>query len=237
VTLNEMLDRLADAQERQRWFVADAAHELRSPLANIRTQLEVAERLGEGGTLPADLMADVKRLSGLVEDLLLLARVDADTRPPPQLSAVDARELVAEVTRAYAGARVPVTLVAEESLMIMVDPDELHRAVGNVVDNAVRHARTRVTVAATVDQDQAVISVSDDGAGIPPEHRELVFERFTRLDDARGRNSGGAGLGLAIVRDLLTRAGGTVAIKAGETPWQTRAELRLPLASIPKITN
>ena len=237
VTLNEMLDRLADAQERQRWFVADAAHELRSPLANIRTQLEVAERLGEGGTLPADLMADVKRLSGLVEDLLLLARVDADTRPLPQLSAVDARELVAEVTRAYAGARVPVTLVAEESLMIMVDPDELHRAVGNVVDNAVRHARTRVTVAATVDQDQAVISVSDDGAGIPPEHRELVFERFTRLDDARGRNSGGAGLGLAIVRDLLTRAGGTVAIKAGETPWQTRAELRLPLASIPKITN
>jgi signal transduction histidine kinase len=81
------------------------------------------------------------------------------------------------------------------------------------------------------------ISVSDDGPGIPPEDRERVFERFTRLDDARGRNSGGAGLGLAIVRDLLTRAGGTVAIKAAETPWQTRAELRLPLASIPKITN
>jgi signal transduction histidine kinase len=235
-TLNEMLDRLADAQERQRWFVADAAHELRSPLANIRAQLEVAERLGEGGTLPADLMADVKRLSGLVEDLLLLARVDADTRPPAQLSAVDARALVAEVTRAYAGARVPVTLVAKEPLMIMVDPDELHRAIGNVVDNAVRHARTRVTVAATADQDQAVISVSDDGPGIPLEHRQRVFERFTRLDDARGRNPGGAGLGLAIVRDLLARAGGTVAITAGETPWQTRAELRLPLASIPKIT-
>src|SRR5215207_2002023 len=235
-TLNEMLDRLADAQETQRSFVADAAHELRSPLANIRAQLEVAERLGEGGTLPADLMADVKRLTGLVEDLLLLARVDADARPPAQLSAVDARVLVAEVTRAYAGARVPVTLVAKERLMIMVDPDELHRAIGNVVDNAVRHARTRVTVAATADQDQAVISVSDDGLGIPLEHRERVFERFTRLDDARGRNSGGAGLGLAIVRDLLTRAGGTVAITAGETPWQTRAELRLPLASIPKIT-
>ncbi|HMI33942.1 MAG TPA: ATP-binding protein [Propionibacteriaceae bacterium] len=236
VTLNEMLDRLADAQGRQRSFVADAAHELRSPLANIRAQLEVAERLGEGGTLPADLMADVKRLSGLVEDLLLLARVDADARSPAQLSAVDARELVAEVTSAYANARVPVTLVAKERLMIMVDPDELHRAIGNVVDNAVRHARTRVTVAATADQDQAVISVSDDGPGIPLEHRERVFERFTRLDDARGRNSGGAGLGLAIVRDLLTRAGGTVAITAGETPWQTRAELRLPLASIPKIT-
>jgi signal transduction histidine kinase len=227
VTLNEMLDRLADAQERQRSFVADAAHELRSPLANIRAQLEVAERLGEGGTL---------RLSGLVEDLLLLARVDADTRPPAQLSAVDARDLVAEVTRAYANARVPVTLVAKEPIMIMVDPDELHRAVGNVLDNAVRHARTRVRVAATVDQDQAVISVSDDGPGIPPEHRERVFERFARLDDARGRNSGGAGLGLAIVRDLLTRAGGTVAITAGEAPLQTRAELRLPLVPVPKIT-
>ena len=112
VTLNEMLDRLADAQERQRSFVADAAHELRSPLANIQAQLEVAERLGEGGTLPADLMLDVKRLSGLVEDLLLLARADADTRPPARLTAVDARELVVEVTGAYANARVPVTLVA-----------------------------------------------------------------------------------------------------------------------------
>jgi signal transduction histidine kinase len=236
VTLNEMLDRLADAQERQRSFVADAAHELRSPLANIQAQLEVAERLGEGGTLPADLIADVRRLSGLVEDLLLLARVDADTRPPAQLSSVDGRALVAEVTRAYANARVPVSLTANEPILIRVDPNELHRAVRNVVDNAVRHARTRVTVAATVDQDQAVISVSDDGQGIPPEHRERVFQRFTRLDDARGRNSGGAGLGLAIVRDLLTRAGGTVAITAGEAPWQTRAELRLPLASVPKIT-
>jgi signal transduction histidine kinase len=121
-------------------------------------------------------------------------------------------------------------LTANEPIMIRVDPNELHRAVRNVVDNAVRHARTRVTVAATVDQDQAVISVSDDGQGIPPEHRERVFQRFTRLDDARGRNSGGAGLGLAIVRDLLTRAGGTVAITAGEAPWRTRAELRLPLA-------
>ena len=236
VTLNGMLDRLADAQELQRSFVADAAHELRSPLANIQAQLEVAERLGEGGTLPADLMLDVKRLSGLVEDLLLLARADADTRPPARLVPVDARELLAEVTVAYGNARVPVTLVANDPVMIMVDADELHRAVGNVVDNAVRHAHTRVEVAARVDHGQAVISVSDDGPGIPPEDRERVFERFTRLDDARGRNSGGAGLGLAIVRDLLTRAGGSVTITAGATPWQTRAELRLPLAPTPTIT-
>ncbi len=230
VTLNEMLDRLAGAQERQRSFVADAAHELRSPLASIQAQLEVAGRLGDGGTLPSDLMPDVKRLSGLVEDLLLLARADADTKPPARLARIDARDLVIEVAGAYAAARVPVTLVANQPVMIMVDADELHRAVGNLVDNAVRHARTQVEVAARVDQSWAVISVSDDGPGIAPEDRERVFERFTRLDDARGRNSGGAGLGLAIVRELVIRAGGTVAFTAVEAPWSTRAELRLPAA-------
>ncbi len=236
VTLNEMLDRLAGAQERQRSFVADAAHELRSPLASIQAQLEVAGRLGDGGTLPGDLMPDVKRLAGLVEDLLLLARADADTKPAARLTRVDARGLVAEVTGAYAAARVPVTLVANRPVTIMVDADELHRAIGNLVDNAVRHARTQVEVAARVDQSSAVISVSDDGPGIAPDERERVFERFTRLDDARGRNSGGAGLGLAIVRELVIRAGGTVAFTAVEAPWSTRAELRLVLAPSTTVT-
>ena len=236
VTLNEMLDRLADAQERQRSFVADAAHELRSPLASIQAQLEVAGRLGDGGTLPSDLMPDVKRLTGLVEDLLLLARADADTKPPARLTRVDARELLADVTVSYAGARVLVALVAKKPVMIMVEVGELHRAVGNLVDNAVRYARTQVEVAARVDQGWAVISVSDDGPGIAREDRERVFERFTRLDDARGRNSGGAGLGLAIVRELVIRAGGTVAFTAVEAPWRTRAELRLPLGPTTTIT-
>ena len=234
ITLNEMLDRLAETQERQRAFVADAAHELRSPLASIQAQLEVAQRLGEGGTLPADLMVDVKRLSGLVEDLLLLARADADTRPPARLAAVDARDLVAELTMTYRDARVPVTLHADEPVIIMCAAEELRRAVSNVLDNAVRHATTRVEVEVTtsVDHDQAVISVSDDGPGIQPADRERVFERFTRLDDSRGRSSGGPGLGLAIARELVTRAGGTVALTAARPPWQTRAELRLPLAPI-----
>ena len=230
ITLNEMLDRLAEARERQRSFVADAAHELRSPLASIQAQLEVAQRLGEGGTLASDLMVDVKRLSGLVEDLLLLARADADTRPPARLEPVDACDLVSEVVEAYSDARVPVTIAVQERLMIKIDAEELRRALGNLIDNAVRHARTQVAVAAFVDHDHAVISVSDDGMGIPPEERERVFERFTRLDDARGRNSGGAGLGLAIVRELITRTGGTVRLTASEPPWNTRAELCLPLA-------
>ena len=234
ITLNEMLDRLAETQERQRAFVADAAHELRSPLASVQAQLEVAQRLGEGGTLPADLMVDVKRLSGLVEDLMLLARADADTRPPARLAAVDARDLMAELTMTYRNARVPVTLQADQPVIIMCAAEELRRAISNVLDNAVRHAATRVEVEVTtsVDHDQAVISVSDDGPGIQPADRERVFERFTRLDDSRGRSSGGAGLGLAIARELVTRAGGTVALTAARPPWQTRAELRLPLAPI-----
>jgi signal transduction histidine kinase len=230
VTLNEMLDRLAEVQERQQSFVADAAHELRSPLASIQAQLEVAQRLGEGGTLPADLMVDVKRLSGLVEDLLLLARADADTRPPARLNPVDAPDLVSETVTAYSDARVPVRVAASDQLLIMVDAEELRRAVENLIDNAVRHAHNRVEVEAFLDHDQAVISVSDDGPGIPAQDRERVFERFTRLDDSRGRNSGGAGLGLAIVRELVTRAGGTVTLTEAEPPWNTRVELRLPAA-------
>ena len=236
VTLNEMLDRLGEAQERQRSFVADAAHELRSPLASIQAQLEVAQRLGEGGTLPADLMVDVKRLSGLVEDLLLLARADADTRPPAHPRPVDAGDLVSEVAEGYSDARVSVTVAARERLMIMVDAEELRRAVGNLIDNAVRHARSGVAVAAFVEHDQAVIGISDDGPGIAPEDRERVFERFTRLDDARGRNSGGAGLGLAIVRELITRAGGTVRLTAAEPPWNLRAEVRVPLVETSTVT-
>jgi signal transduction histidine kinase len=230
ITLNEMLDRLAEANERQRAFVADAAHELRSPLASIQTQLEVAQRLGEGGTLPADLLVDVKRLSGLVEDLLLLARADADTKPPARLALINARDLVADVTKASSDARVPVEVAYDEPMMIMGDAEELRRALWNLIDNAVRHARTRVEVAARVDHDQAVVSVSDDGPGIPPQDRERVFERFTRLDGARERSSGGAGLGLAIVRELITRSGGTVALTSARPPWNIRAELRLPLA-------
>jgi signal transduction histidine kinase len=117
----------------------------------------------------------------------------------------------------------------------MVDAEELRRAVGNLVDNAVRHAHTGVEVATRVDQNQLVISVSDDGPGIPVEDRERVFERFTRLDNARARDSGGAGLGLAIVRELITRAGGDVRLTDAQFPWRTRAELRLPVAEAQQL--
>ncbi|HSU34238.1 MAG TPA: HAMP domain-containing sensor histidine kinase [Propionibacteriaceae bacterium] len=237
ITLNGMLDRLAAGRERQRSFVADAAHELRSPLASMRAQLEVAERLGEGGSLPADLLADVARLSGLVEDLLLLARSDADTRLPIQPSLVNGRDLLVEVADGYAGQRVPVTVRPGPPVMIMADAEELRRAVDNLVANAVRHAHTGVELAADVDHDQALLWVTDDGPGVAEQDRQRVFERFTRLDDARARDSGGSGLGLAIVQELVRRAGGTVALIDADPPWRLTAEIRLPRArSVPAIT-
>ncbi len=215
ITLNDMLDRLAAGRERQRSFVADAAHELRSPLASMQAQLEVAQHLGEGGTLPADLLVDLRRLSGLVEDLLLLARSDADAKVPTHPTVIDGRQLMIEVAAGFGGGAVPVTVQAGEPVMIMADAGELRRAIANLVANAVRYAASRVELGAVVDHGSALLTVSDDGPGIPEEDRERVFERFTRLDGARSRDSGGSGLGLAIVRELVTRAGGTIALTSG----------------------
>ncbi len=233
VTLNTMLDRLAAARERQRSFIADAAHELRSPLTSMRTQLEVAKRLGEGGSLTTDLLTDVQRLSGLVEDLLLLARSDADRRGPVVLETVEVRGLL-EGLVSDEGARGPgrVAVRVRPGPPVLVDADraELRRAVANLVANAVRHARTRVELDATVIAGRVRVSVSDDGPGIPAGDRERVFGRFTRLDDARARDAGGSGLGLAITQELVGRAGGTVGFEDGTDGWSLRAVIMLPLA-------
>ena len=178
-TLNGMLDRLAAARGRQRAFVADAAHELRSPLTSLRAQLDVARHLGEGGDLPADLLPDVDRLERLVEDLLLLAR-SSDNPAAPSRQRLDLGALLVETASRYAAARVPVTIVAHrlDADPLVADPvdagpfvadrvdagpvaadrvdagpfvvgerTELARALTNLVDNAVRHARTRVELA------------------------------------------------------------------------------------------
>lgn len=252
VTLNGMLDRLAAARSRQQSFVADAAHELRSPLTSIRTQLEVAQLLGDGGTLPADLMVDVARLATLIEDLLLLARADADTRGPANRQAVQVPALLSGLSMAYASARVPVRVMADPrtaasdaQLSVEADADELRRAVANLVDNAVRHATSGVWLAACADGTDVLVSVSDDGPGIAPADRERVFDRFTRLDDARDRDAGGSGLGLAIVRELVSRAEGTVGFGSVELPSPggavagrgLRAEIRLPRSASPSSTD
>lgn len=229
VTLNTMLDRLAAGRERQRSFVADAAHELRSPLTSMRTQLEVAQHLGEGGALTDDLLADVKRLSVLVEDLLLLARADADQRPPAVPETVELRSLLADVASSITEPRVPVRVVAGEPVLADADREELRRALANLVDNAIRHARSEVELNVAAADGAVRIGVSDDGPGIDPADRERVFDRFTRLDDARGRDGGGSGLGLAIVRQLVDRSGGSVRFVDGSGRWSLRAEIVLPL--------
>lgn len=231
VTLNGMLDRLAASRARQQSFVADAAHELRSPLASIRAQLEVAAHLGEAGRLPVDLLLDVGRLSALIEDLLLLARADSDTRRPAVPTRFDALALLAEVAAAYAAARIPVTTTGGAPIELSADRDELRRAISNLVDNAVRHASSRVHLGAEPAGTDVLLTVVDDGPGIAAEDRDRVFDRFTRLDAARARDAGGSGLGLAIVRELVGRSGGTVGF--ADAAGGLSAQIRLPTGSSP----
>ncbi|MFI5493963.1 sensor histidine kinase [Actinoplanes sp. NPDC051859] len=230
VTLNDMLHRLEAARARQRSFVADAAHELRSPLTNMRTELEVAQRLPDSTDWPelaGDLLTDVHRLSRLVDDLLLLARADdATTRAVrPATEEVELGALLAEVAArypdvAYAPATGPLWVIGER--------DALSRVVANLLDNAVRHARSTVRLEVAADGDSHRIAVVDDGPGIPAADRDRVFDRFTRLDDARARDAGGSGLGLAIVRELVRRHDGTVTLRGTVPPPGLHAEVRLP---------
>jgi signal transduction histidine kinase len=206
VTLNDMLDRLSAARARQRAFVADAAHELRSPLANMRTELEVAQRIGDPPNVD-DLLLDLDRLTRLVDDLLLLARSD-EGRVLACTELIDVGALLQETAEHYAAVRVPVTVVGDAAGWASGDLMALRHVLTNLVDNAVRHASSRVTLIGT----PGGFAVVDDGPGIAPTDRERVFERFTRLDDARARDAGGAGLGLAIVRELVRRHGGTVTL-------------------------
>ena len=248
-TLNGMLTRLAGSQDRQRAFVADAAHELRSPVASIRTQLEVAQRLGDRADwreVASDLLVDTDRLSRLTEDLLLLARSadpdEAARRLARRAEPVDLAALVRDVADRYQSARVPVTTELAAAPVVEGDPAALARVVSNLLDNAVRHAETAVVASVSVVDGQAVVAVADDGPGIPPADRERVFGRFTRLDDARARDEGGSGLGLAIVAELVAAHHGSVTLTAayhrdrnvgGPGGPGVRAEVRLPPAVSP----
>ena len=231
VTLNDMLSRLADAQQRQRDLVSDTAHELRSPIASIRAQLEVALDHPDGldwAETARDVHADTLRLARLAENLLLLARLDEQRihRGPVDLAAV-----CRSVAARYGAARVPVQADAPSPCLVTGDPDALSRLLVNLLDNAVRHAKSAVSVSVRAQDGWAVLEVADDGPGIPAEDIERAFGRFSRLDDARSRDDGqeGAGLGLAIVRTTAQAHGGSVTL-ADAGPG-LRAVVRLPLAA------
>jgi signal transduction histidine kinase len=230
ITLNQMLERLAAARGRQRDFVADAAHELRSPVASIRVQLEVAQRLGSIDATTAAVLTDVERLSSLVDDLLLLARADADNRPPANPTLFNGRELLTEIVTARANPGRSVEVRDGPAVEVFADRGEISPAIGNLYDNAVRHAASSVLLRVVATDEDVLFEVVDDGPGIPPADRERVFERFTRLDDSRDRDAGGSGLGLAIARELASRAGGSITLTAVDAapPFGLRAQLRLP---------
>ncbi|MER5496320.1 ATP-binding protein [Streptomyces sp. NPDC002466] len=228
-TTNETLTALEASVDRQRRFVADASHELRSPIASLRTQLEVGAAHPELLDVPG-AVADTVRLQALAADLLLLARLDAGERPGR--STLDLGALVREEVSQRVGDRIPVTVSVPDSgdFEVTGSRGQLARVIGNLLDNAERHARDTVTVSVrAAERGDVLVEVTDDGAGVPADERERIFERFVRLDDARTRDDGGAGLGLAIARDVAVRHGGGLTAD-GAPEGGARFTLRLPAA-------
>ncbi|QKW38110.1 HAMP domain-containing histidine kinase [Actinomadura sp. NAK00032] len=227
-SVNVTLNRLADVMARQRAFVADVSHELRSPLTGLRAQLEVALEHPEDEDWPAVARAalrDAGRLQGIVSDLLIMAKLGAGVQV--ERERVDLGALV----RGEAGGRsrrVPVEVDTAEGVVVRAAPHHLVRVLTNLLDNAERHARSRVRVTVAADGPDAVLEVRDDGAGIPPADRERVFRRFQRLPEARARDATGTGLGLTISRDIARAHDGTLV--AADSDEGARFVLRIPLA-------
>lgn len=214
-TMNEMLERLEASAEEHYQFVADASHELKSPVAAIRTMVEVAMAnpgLVDFEVLLDDLLHEDMRLEMLVGDLLTLARHDEQglSLHPEE---VDLDDLVrSEAGMVMSLSSAPVHTEAVEPVRITADPDRVRQLLRNLLDNSVRHAARGVWVATRRDGDDAVVLVSNDGEPIPVAERERVFERFVRLDDARSRDDGGTGLGLPVVQAIATAHGGRVRV-------------------------
>ena len=212
-TVNEMLDRLESSVQGEQRFVADASHELRSPIAGMRALLESQSGAGIVTADRAAVLAALSRLQDLADQLLALASPQGGA-PPARTRAVDLDELVlshAVLLRASARG-VSIDTSAVSGGQVAGDPGELARLVDNLGSNAVRHARSVVRFSVHELADRVELVVSDDGPGIPPADRARIFERFTRLDDARSRDVGGAGLGLAIVARIVERHGGSIVV-------------------------
>jgi signal transduction histidine kinase len=230
-TLNSMLDRMEASTERERRFVSDASHELRSPIANIRTELEVALHHPDAADwwqVAGDVLTQNERMERLVAGLLLLARSDEgsliEATDPTDLAEVVAR-VVAEVPSGP-----PAVTFLASPVRVRVPAVYVERMVTNLVDNARRFAATAVRVSVSVSHDgYAVVRVVDDGPGVPETERRRIFERFVRLDAARDRGEGGFGLGLAIVADLSHFYGGSIEV-GPESPG-AEFVLKLPPAA------
>jgi signal transduction histidine kinase len=217
VTMNEMLERLQAASDGQQRFIGDASHELRSPLATIRAVHEVAalhpgERDWESTT--THVLAELDRVDRLVDDMVLLARAD-EHGLRLRTADVDVDDLLRdEARRLRLLGRVEVATDLPPA-RVQGDRDHLARALRNLDDNAARHAQSRVELRVRILAGNVVIEIEDDGPGVPAAERERVFDRFVRLDESRARVSGGAGLGLAIAREIAQAHGGGLRVESG----------------------
>jgi len=218
-TMNRMLDRLEASQRRQREFVADASHELQSPITAIRAQVEVALAHPESARwdeVGADVLEDCDQTERLVRDLLYLARAEevAASQPAEPLDLDDV--VLEEAARARSTSDVAIDTSRVSAAPVRGSREELRRLVRNLVENGVRHAVRSVRLEVSLADGRAHLDVVDDGPGIPMDERERVFDRFYRADDARARGAGGTGLGLAIARAIAEGHGGTLSLADGD---------------------
>ncbi|MGH3861057.1 sensor histidine kinase [Actinokineospora sp.] len=216
--LNALLARRDEATDRLRRFTGDAAHELRSPVASIRVQAEVAVTHPDpdlSHEVLSDVVREAERLSSLVDGLLTLARSDAGEVPPAE--PVDLALAAADAATRCRGDGPAIQLhVPPTPCWVLAAPAEVDLVLDNLLRNALRHARAQVTVTVLVASKVIRLVVDDDGHGIPEEHRTRVFDRFYRIDDDRARSGGGTGLGLALVAEVVRRRGG--AVRVSESP-------------------
>jgi signal transduction histidine kinase len=227
-TTNHTLDRLERSAETQRRFVADASHELRSPITALRAQLEVATAYPDEtdwASTGASALSSADRLTDIIDELLMLARLDAGAIIDRRV--VDIADLAEEQVRRRAGGPVHIVPDIVERACVLGSSVQLDRVLTNLLDNATRHAHSRIGLQVAVDEKDVVVTVTDDGTGILPEYRECVFERFTRLPEARAKDKGGSGLGLALSREIAIAHRGNLTI----TDHYPGAQfvLRLPL--------
>lgn len=231
-TMNRMLDRIEHGYRARQRFVSDASHELRSPLATMRQYAEVSRAhpsAAPPGELAEVVLSEGSRMQEIVEGLLLLARLDEGATAVAV--GVDLDDLaLAEARRVRALGSAAVDGRGIAPARVVGDPRLLARAVRNLVDNAVRHASGTISLTTQSREGWAIVCVDDDGAGVPEDERERVFERFTRLDEARSRDTGGSGLGLAIVSEVARAHGGTVRVETSPLGG-ARFTLRLPAAA------
>jgi heavy metal sensor kinase len=238
-SFNDLLDRMAAVHQTQQQFIADASHELRTPLAALRAEIEVALRRQRSGTEYEQTLhlnrVELERLSGLVENLLALARLDSHPSPldrsPANLAAI-CRDVVEELAPLAAAQKVSVRLEVPSEVTVHGDSLSLERSVRNLIENALHHtpAEEEILVRVSNGNSQARIDVIDRGVGIPPEHLPRLFDRFYRIDTARNRAHGGAGLGLSIVKAIAEAHGGTVEVQS--TPGHgSTFTIRLPISS------